>query len=221
MTSLSQFALSLGEAIETAGLWLSPILLLPLIGLAFPRRLAPILLPVSRLIGQISGGLLMLAGALGLGMALFQIANVLMRYVFGIGYGWAREGVVYAFAAMFLIGAAGTLRSGGHVRLDILYGQMSEKQKALVELIGTYLFLIPITLLVLDAFSSTLAQSWRILERSRESDGLPTLYLFKTLVPVFAITLLMQGWAQAIKAAFTLRGQAHLDREAGRDEVHI
>ena len=48
------------------------------------------------------------------------------------------------------------------------------------------------------------ARSWAILERSRETSGLPAVYLLKTLIPLFALLMALQGVAQAIRAAHVL-----------------
>ena len=43
-----------------------------------------------------------------------------------------------------------------------------------------------------------------MLERSRETSGLPFVFLLKTLIPLFAALLGLQGMAQAIRAAHVL-----------------
>ena len=52
-----------------------------------------------------------------------------------------------------------------------------------------------------------LARSWALFEGSRESDGLPLLFLFKTLLPAFAILMITQGLSEALKAALRLTGK--------------
>jgi TRAP-type mannitol/chloroaromatic compound transport system permease small subunit len=52
------------------------------------------------------------------------------------------------------------------------------------------------------------ARSWAILERSRETSGLPLVFLLKTLIPAFAILLGLQGIAQAIRASLVVAGAA-------------
>ena len=54
--------------------------------------------------------------------------------------------------------------------------------------------------------TSYVARSWAILERSREASGLPIVYLLKTLIPLFALLIGLQGIAQAIRAAAVLSG---------------
>jgi TRAP-type mannitol/chloroaromatic compound transport system permease small subunit len=44
------------------------------------------------------------------------------------------------------------------------------------------------------------ARSWAILERSQEASGLPLVFVLKTLIPLFALLMALQGIAQAIRA---------------------
>ena len=75
-------------------------------------------------------------------------------------------------------------------------------------LCGSLLLLIPFALSLLVLSLPYVARSWAILERSRETSGLPLVYLLKTLIPVFALLLLLQGAAQAIRAAYALSTRA-------------
>jgi TRAP-type mannitol/chloroaromatic compound transport system permease small subunit len=133
-------------------------------------------------------------------MVAAQFAVVVLRYVFGIGSVWLQESIVYAHAAMILLAAAWTLAVGGHVRVDILYANASPRTKARIDLTGAVLLLIPFMLLILVAATPYVARAWAILERSRETGGLPLVFLLKTLIPLFAILLALQGIAQALRA---------------------
>jgi TRAP-type mannitol/chloroaromatic compound transport system permease small subunit len=139
-------------------------------------------------------------------MVLVQVALVLARYVLGLGSIWLTEAIVYAHATLFMTAAAWTLQHGGHVRVDILYAQASPRARAIVDLAGALLLLLPFVA-VLSWFSLPyVARSWVILERSREASGLPLVFLLKTLIPLFALLLGLQGIAQAARAWLTLAG---------------
>ncbi|MEL7128790.1 MAG: TRAP transporter small permease subunit, partial [Pseudomonadota bacterium] len=168
---------------------------------------------VSHCIDRLSGGALTAAIAMALVMMFAQLAVVIARYAFGLAFTWLNEIVIYAFAAMFLLAAAGALRDDAHVRVDILRTRFGPRGLAAVELAGAYLFIIPICLLILWAAAPALTNAWARFEGSRESDGLPLLFLFKTLVPLFAVLLLTQGLSQAIKAALVLSGESAPDSE--------
>lgn len=96
--------------------------------------------------------------------------------------------------------AAWTLREGGHVRVDIFYSHASPRTRALVDLFGALLLLLPFVAVMLWFALPYVARSWAILETSRETSGLPAVFLLKTLIPVFAAMLALQGIAQAIRA---------------------
>lgn len=134
-----------------------------------------------------------------------QFTIVLMRYGFGTGSAKLTESIIYGHAALFMLAAAWTLREGGHVRVDIFYADASPRRKALVDLFGALLLLIPFALSLLVLSLPYVARSWSTLERSRETSGLPFVYLLKTLIPVFALLLVLQGVSQAIRAAQMLR----------------
>jgi len=140
------------------------------------------------------------AAWLALAIVLLQFALVVARYVFALGSIWLAETVIYANAALFLLAAAWTLRAGGHVRVDIFYAHASARAQAVVDLVGSLLLLLPFALLLLWLAAPYAARSWAILERSQESSGLPLVFLLKTLIPLFALMMALQGVAQAIRA---------------------
>jgi len=141
---------------------------------------------------------------LALVIVLLQFALVVTRYVFGLGSIWLTETVVYANAALFLLAAAWTLRAGGHVRVDVFYAQASARTRALIDLFGSLLLLLPFALVLIWLSVPYAARSWAILERSQESSGLPLVFLLKTLIPAFAVMMALQGVAQAIRAVAAL-----------------
>ena len=144
------------------------------------------------------------AAWLAIAVVLLQFALVVARYLFGLGSVWLSETVVYAHATLFMLAAAWTLQVGGHVRVDIFYADASARAKALVDLIGALLLLLPFMLVLLCLSAPYAARSWAILEHSQETSGLPIVFLLKTLIPLFAILMALQGIAQAIHAATAL-----------------
>ena len=138
---------------------------------------------------------------LALAIVLGQFALVLARYVFGFGSIWLTEAVLYAHATLFLLAAAWTLQVGGHVRVDIFYADASPRARAAIDFLGVLLLLLPFMLVVFMFSAPYAARSWAILERSQEVGGLPFVYVLKTLIPMFALLLALQGVAQAIRAA--------------------
>jgi len=141
-------------------------------------------------------------------MVAVQFAVVLMRYLLGFGSIWLQETIVYAHAALFMLAAAWTLQQGGHVRVDIFYAGAAPRTKALIDLLGALVFLLPFATAILWFSLPYVARSWTILERSRETSGLPLVFLLKSLIPLFAVFLGLQGAAQAIRAWQVLKGGA-------------
>jgi TRAP-type mannitol/chloroaromatic compound transport system permease small subunit len=145
------------------------------------------------------------AGAwLALVVVLLQFALVIARYMFGLGSIWLTETVIYAHATLFMLAAAWTLSAGGHVRVDVFYAEASPRTKAIIDLAGSVLLLLPFALLLVWLGVPYAARSWAILERSQETSGLPLVFALKTLIPLFALLMALQGVAQAIRALTAL-----------------
>jgi TRAP-type mannitol/chloroaromatic compound transport system permease small subunit len=138
---------------------------------------------------------------LALVIVLLQFALVVARYLFGLGSIWLTETVIYSHAALFMLAAAWTLRAGGHVRVDVFYAEAKPGTKAMIDLAGAALLLLPFALVLIWLAIPYTARSWAILERSQESSGLPLVFVLKTLIPLFAVLMALQGIAQAIRAA--------------------
>lgn len=139
-----------------------------------------------------------------LAIVLIGFAVVLMRYVLGVGSIWLQEAIQYAHAALFLLAAAWTLQVGGHVRVDVFYADAAPRTKAWIDLVGALLLLLPFCLAIVWFSLPYVARSWATFERSREASGLPAVFLLKTLIPLFALLLALQGVAQMIRAAAVL-----------------
>lgn len=130
--------------------------------------------------------------------------GVIALSIFGQSWTKLDESAVYFHALVILLGSSATLLAGQHVRVDIFYSQMNERAKALVDIIGYYALLIPFCLIIIWHVQGTIALSWLSFEGSAESDGIRGIYLLKTGVSIFAITLLMQGMAIAGRAVLLL-----------------
>ncbi|WP_255558400.1 TRAP transporter small permease subunit [Zhongshania aquimaris] len=139
-------------------------------------------------------------------MMLGTTAVVVMRYGFGQGMTALQESVSYLHGTVFMLGAAYTLKHGGHVRVDIFYRRFSPRTKAWVDSIGSIVFLLPLCGLILITSWDFTLNAWAIHETSVEPGGLPFVYLLKTLLPLMAINLAMQGFAELLRNAMVLVG---------------
>lgn len=142
-----------------------------------------------------------------LAMVLVTFAVVILRYVFGIGSIAMQESVSYFHAAVFMLGAAYAFKHDAHVRVDIFYHRFSPRRRAVVDVIGTLVFLFPVAATLFVASLEYVADSWSVLEASREPGGLPWVYLLKTVIPVSAVLIALQGVAMLLRAIDTLRGE--------------
>jgi TRAP-type mannitol/chloroaromatic compound transport system permease small subunit len=165
-----------------------------------PSSLLPIAERIDRLTGAVGRAVVWCL----LAAVLLQFVVVIARYALGLGSIWLSESIIYAHAALFMLAAAWTLAENGHVRVDVFYADAAPRRKALVDLLGALLLLLPFALTLLWLSLPYVARAWTILERSRETSGLPAVFLLKTLVPLFAALMALQGVAQAIRAATAL-----------------
>ncbi len=143
---------------------------------------------------------------LTLGMVLVTFAVVLLRYLFNTGWIAMQESITYMHALVFMLGAAYTLRHDGHVRVDIFYQKFSPRTRAWVDLLGTLLLLLPVTLFIAWVSWEYVSTAWALKEGSRETGGLPGVYLLKTAIPLMALMLLLQGTSLALRSLLVLLG---------------
>lgn len=138
-------------------------------------------------------------------MVLLTFTIVVLRYGFSLGWIWLQESLTYLHVLVFSVVAAWTLQMDGHVRVDIFYAGMSDKHRALVNLLGSLLFLVPFCIFILIIAWPYVANSWKLLESSREAGGLPLVFLLKSLIMVMPALLLGQAFINISDAWKTLR----------------
>jgi TRAP-type mannitol/chloroaromatic compound transport system permease small subunit len=142
---------------------------------------------------------------LTLALALTGFLVVVMRYAFDSGWLWMQESLTWMHALVFMLGAGYTLKHDEQVRVDVIYRGLPEHRRALVDLVGTILFLLPFCSYVFYESLPYLLSSWNVGERSREAGGLPALYLLKAVIPLMAGLLALQGLALALRSIALLR----------------
>ena len=140
-------------------------------------------------------------------MALITVAVVILRYVFDQGAIVLQESVTYLHGVVFMLGIPYALKENAHVRVDVFYSGWSERARCLVNLGGHLLFLIPIALFILIYTWDYVAASWRIREGSPEVGGIPAVFLLKSLLPLMAAMLLLQGAGEVIALIRRLRAR--------------
>jgi len=155
---------------------------------------------------------------LTIGMMALTCLIVVMRYGFNAGSIALQESVLYLHALVFMLGAAYTFKSDEHVRVDVFYRGFSAKKKAWVNLIGAFIFLLPVTLYTTYLSYDYVSASWRVLETSPEPGGLPFIYLLKTLIPIMMITLIIQGIADIFKSIGIITGHTSINATQGHQD---
>ena len=185
-------------------------------GMRFSRRLLPVaerLEPVNRTVG-------LLVSWLALAMVLVTFVVVVLRYAFDSGSIALQESVTYMHAMLFMLGAAFTLQQNGHVRVDILYQRFSRRGRAWVDLLGTLLLLFPVSVFLLVSSWDYVAESWAVLEGSREAGGIPGVWALKTLILLMPLLLLVQGLIWVLRNGLYLAGvEAALPEPGARLET--
>jgi TRAP-type mannitol/chloroaromatic compound transport system permease small subunit len=141
---------------------------------------------------------------LTLAMVLVTFTIVVLRYAFNLGWIAMQESVAYMHALVFMLGAAYTLKHDAHVRVDIIYQRCSEKGRAWIDFFGVLLLLLPVACFILWNSWSYVIDSWSIQESSRNSGGLPGVFLLKTSILVMSILLVAQGLALALRSLLSL-----------------
>ena len=152
-------------------------------------------------------------------VAVLQFAGVIMRYVFGIGSVWMQEAIAYIFASLFMLTVAWGFVAEAHVRVDIWHAGASPRAKAIVELLGTLVFLWPVAILLAVVAVPYVGRSIAILEGSRETSGIPAVFVLKSEILVFAFLLVLQGLSQVIRAIETLEGRPGLSPTDGHERI--
>jgi len=148
---------------------------------------------------------------LSLVMVLVVFSIVCLRYLFDISWMMMQESVIYLHSLLFMLGAAYTLKQDGHVRVDIIYQRCSDRTKAWIDLLGTLFLLLPVASFILWSSWEYVADSWDILEGSRNSGGLPLVYLLKSCLLAMSGLLILQGIALLMHKLLVLSGHEPMD----------
>nr|WP_300313968.1 TRAP transporter small permease subunit [Halomonas sp.] len=142
-----------------------------------------------------------------LAMMAVQFLIVVLRYALSINSIPMQESVMYMHALVFLLAAAFTLKHDGHVRVDIFYRDMSPRKKAWVDLLGTVFLLLPVMIFTIVASLGYVAKSWAIFEGSPDAGGIHGVFLLKTLIPLFAGLMIVQGLVEILRNALIISGR--------------
>ncbi|MBU1345149.1 MAG: TRAP transporter small permease subunit [Proteobacteria bacterium] len=139
-------------------------------------------------------------------MVLVVFFDTVMRYAFHQGNVALQELEWHLFSIVFLIGAAYTLKEGGHVRVDIIFINLSQKTKAWIDFIGIFIFLLPLCAIVILSTKGFVLNSWAVREVSPDPGGLQARYILKAMIPLGFSLLIVQGFSEAAKNFMVIMG---------------
>ena len=138
-------------------------------------------------------------------MTLISAGNAVVRFIFNYSSNGLLEVQWYLFAAVFLLCSPYTLQKNEHVRIDVLSGKLSPRGLAVIDIIGTLLFLLPMVIVVLWLSLPLVAESYKINEMSANAGGLIR-WPVKILLPIGFTLLALQGISELIKRIAFLAG---------------
>ena len=176
-----------------------------------------IFLNIAKIIDRVNDAIGRWIAWLTVFMVLVTVIIVVLRYGFSIGFIWMQESVRFMHGFVFLLCAAYTFLHNGHVRVDVFYAKMSDRGKARVDIIGTILFLIPVCFAILFYSIDYVMNSWREMEGSLEERGLHAVYLLKTCIWVFAISMIAQGLSRIVHCVELLLDKGRVEATEERE----
>jgi len=140
-------------------------------------------------------------------MVVATVVVVVLRYATTTNTILVQEAVMYLHAFAFMLAIPYALKHDAHVRVDVVYGRLGPRGRAIVNLCGHLLLLVPTAVFIILYSRTYVANAWRILEGSGEVGGIPGVFLLKTLIPTMAALLLLQGIAEIARSVAIIGGR--------------
>jgi TRAP-type mannitol/chloroaromatic compound transport system permease small subunit len=160
-----------------------------------------------------------IAGFLNLVMLVNVFYDSIMRYFFRTGSIAMQELEWHLFAIVFLFGMAYCLKEDGHVRVDILYDHFPPRWKAIVNIAGTLLFLIPLSVLIIEGSVWYVHEAYTINEISGDPGGLTHRWLIKAVIPASFIFLIVSAIGFILRNINIFRGVEEARVRRIEDEI--
>ena len=150
---------------------------------------------IDRFIDSIASILMFLI----ISLVMLVFFTVILRYFFNISFVFLQELIMYLHALIFMFGISYTLKEKSHVKIDVIFNSLSEKNQLLILLTGTLIFIIPTSLFIIYISMDMVIQSWSLLEGSSEAGGLDLVFILKTIIPVTGFLIFLQAISDIIK----------------------
>lgn len=159
----------------------------------------------EKIIGRIVDAVGILLAITLLLMVLNVAFDVMMRYLFRASSVGMQEMEWHLFAIVILFGVGVALKNEGHVRVDFLYDHMRPKTKALINIFGTLLFLMPLSLLIFFGSIEFVHDAYAMNEISEDPGGLPYRWIIKGMIPLAFAFLLFSATGYILQNITTFR----------------
>ena len=152
-------------------------------------------------------------------MILNVFYDVVMRYFFKTGSIAMQEMEWHLFSVIILIGISYTLKEDGHVRVDLVYDRLKPKKKAIINMVGAVIFILPIALLVGISSIENAVEAFNSMEQSGDPGGLPYRWIVKSLIPLSFLLLIITTIGFFIKNLNIYKGYSVLDEYNLKGEI--
>jgi len=147
--------------------------------------------------------------------------EVFKRYILNAPTAWIFDLNNMLYGTLFMMTGAYTLAQGAHVRADFVYGRLSPRTQAALDLALYFLFFIPGILALIYAGYGYAADSWRIGEHSTVTAEGPPVYHFKTVIPIAGALVMLQGLAEIVRCVVCLRTGEWPERPRDVEEIDV
>lgn len=124
--------------------------------------------------------------------------SVLMRYLFSIGFTWLQDLYIWVHATIVLLGISYTFRFDGHVRIDLFYKYSKQKFRDIVNIFGILFFTLPLSYFIYSKGFYYFLRSFQQNEASKETGGLPAIYILKFIIFFMGILLFLEALRQLL-----------------------
>ncbi|SDG92069.1 TRAP transporter small permease subunit [Sulfitobacter delicatus] len=157
------------------------------------------MLQLANTLDKVNLGVAYVVRWLALAMMLVQFTIVVGRYAFGLNSIALQESVLYMHATLFMLAAGYTLLVDKHVRVDVFYAKVSAAAQRRIDIFGHLFLLMPSMIALIYWSWPSVRNSWAIFEGPISVGGIEAVFLLKSLIPVFAVLVILQSLALLIR----------------------
>ena len=154
-------------------------------------------------------------------LTLVVSVEVFKRYILNAPTAWIFDFNNMLYGSLFMMCGAYTLAQGAHVRADFVYVYLRPRAQASLDLALYFLFFVPGILGLIYAGYDYASLSWRIGEHSTVTSEGPPVYHFKSVIPVAAALVMLQGVAEIVRCIECLRTGAWPSRLSDVEEIDV